>query len=38
MRRLLFVMQGIIPKESITWKGVSEKDYLAPGRELTNAG
>ena len=34
MRRFLFVMQGVIPKESITWKGVSEEKYLKPGTRI----
>ena len=32
MRRFLFVLQGIIPKESINWKHVSEDEYLGPGK------
>ncbi len=31
MRRFLFVMQGVIPKETITWRGISEEKYLTPG-------
>ena len=30
MRRFLFALQGIIPKESIHWKKVDEHKYLAP--------
>ena len=31
MRRYLFVAQGVIPKETIYWKGVSDADVLQPG-------
>ena len=31
MRRFLFALQGIIPRESITWTKVSEDKYLGPG-------
>ena len=31
MRRFLFVMQGIIPEETVTWKHVSEEEFLGPG-------
>lgn len=31
MRRFFFVLQGIIPQETITWDVVSEEKYLGPG-------
>ena len=31
MRRFLFVLQGIIPEESVTWRRVSEEEFLGPG-------
>ena len=31
MRRFLFVPHGIIPKESVTWRHVSEEEFLGPG-------
>jgi hypothetical protein len=31
MRRFLFVLQGAIPKETVTWKHVSEEEFLGPG-------
>ena len=30
MRRFLFALQGLIPRESITWDRVSENQYLTP--------
>ena len=30
MRRFLFALQGLIPRESITWESVSESKYLRP--------
>ena len=30
MRRFLFVLQGLIPRESIAWTKVSENQYLTP--------
>ena len=30
MRRFLFALQGLIPRESITWAKVSENQYLTP--------
>ena len=31
MRRFLFVLQGVIPKETVSWKHVSEDEFLGPG-------
>lgn len=31
MRRFLFVLQGIIPKETVNWRRVSEEEFLGPG-------
>ena len=36
MRRFLFVLQGVIPKESIHWNKVSEDEYLLPGIRKTS--
>ena len=34
MRRALFAMQGVIPKESVNWRRVDEVRYLLPGMLL----
>ena len=32
MRRFIFVLQGILPQESVNWNNVTEEHYLLPGK------